>query len=47
MNPTEVRERISAALDHYEIAVFLQDMASPDRETIATYVESWQSARIE
>lgn len=32
-------ERISQALDHYEIAVFLQNMALPDRETIETYVE--------
>ena len=32
-------ERISEVLDHYEIAVFLQDMATPDRETIEAYVE--------
>lgn len=32
-------ERISQVLDHYEIAVFLQDIAQPDRETIEAYVE--------
>ncbi|MFT5048948.1 MAG: hypothetical protein ACI8QZ_000335 [Chlamydiales bacterium] len=31
-------EKISAAIDHYEIAVYLQDMAEPDRATIASYV---------
>lgn len=31
-------EKISAAIDHYEIAVFVQDMADPDRATIAQYV---------
>jgi len=31
-------EKISAAIDHYEIAVYLQDMADPDRATIASYV---------
>ena len=31
-------ERISQALDHYEIAVFLQEMAAPDRETVEQYV---------
>ena len=31
-------EKISAAIDHYEIAVFLQEMAEPDRVTIARYV---------
>ena len=25
-------------VDHYEIAVFMHDMADPDRETIARYV---------
>ncbi len=35
-------ERISQAIDHYEIAVFLQEMAQPDRETIAGYVSSWR-----
>ena len=34
------RERISQVIDHYEIAVFLQDMAQPDRETIEAYVEA-------
>ena len=31
-------EKISRSVDHYEIAVFMHDMASPDRETIADYV---------
>ena len=31
-------ERISQILDHYEIAVFTQDMAEPDRDTIEGYV---------
>ncbi len=31
-------ERISARLEHYEIAVFLQEMAEPDRATIDAYV---------
>ena len=31
-------ERISQVLDHYEIAVFLQDMATPDRETVEAFV---------
>jgi hypothetical protein len=31
-------EKISARLDHYEIAVFLQEIADPDRETIRDYV---------
>lgn len=35
-------ERISQALDHYEIAVFLQEMAQPDRETIEQYVARWR-----
>ena len=33
-------EKISRTLDHYEIAVFMHDMATPDRETIAEYVRS-------
>lgn len=36
-------ERISLALDHYEIAVFLQEMAPPDRETIEGYVSRWRA----
>ena len=36
-------EKISAAIDHYEIAVFMQEMAEPDRETIAEYVASQRS----
>ena len=35
-------EKISQAIDHYEIAVFLQDMAQPDRETIESYVGHWR-----
>ncbi len=35
-------EKISQALDHYEIAVFLQDMADPDRETVEAYVDRWR-----
>lgn len=31
-------EKISARLDHYEIAVFVQDMAEPDRSVIEEYV---------
>lgn len=31
-------ERISAALDHYEIAVFLHEIAEPDQRTIGEYV---------
>jgi hypothetical protein len=33
-------EKIGKHVDHYEIAVFMQDMAAPDRETIAQYVQS-------
>ena len=33
-------ERISQALEHYEIAVFTQEMAEPDRDTIETYVKA-------
>ena len=33
-------EKIARMLDHYEIAVFMHDMASPDRETIADYVSA-------
>lgn len=31
-------ERIARNLEHYEIAVFVQDMALPDRETVESYV---------
>jgi hypothetical protein len=31
-------ERIARNLEHYEIAVFVQDMAQPDRETVDGYV---------
>lgn len=33
-------EQISVVLDHYEIAVFLTEMADPDRATIETYVDA-------
>ncbi len=33
-------EKIGKHIDHYEIAVFMQDMATPDRDTIAEYVQS-------
>ncbi len=36
-------ERISARLEHFEIAVFLTEMAEPDRAAIASYVDSWKS----
>lgn len=35
-------EKISQAIDHYEIAVFMQDMAQPDRETVEGYVGYWR-----
>ncbi len=35
-------ERISEGLEHYEIAVFIQEMAAPDQETIEAYVASWR-----
>jgi hypothetical protein len=37
-------ERISAGLDHYEVAVFLHDIAGPDRSTIEEYVDAWQDS---
>ena len=33
-------EKIGKHVDHYEIAVFMQDMATPDRDTIAQYVQT-------
>jgi hypothetical protein len=36
-------EKISAHLDHYEIAVFLHEMADPDRKCIEDYVRRWRS----
>lgn len=33
-------EKISRTLEHYEIAVFMQDMAPPDRDTIEQYVSA-------
>jgi len=32
-------ERIARNLEHYEIAVFVQDMALPDRDTLDGYVQ--------
>jgi hypothetical protein len=40
-------EKIAAVIDHYEIAVFLQDVASPDGDTIEEYVKAWEKARDE
>lgn len=37
-------EKISRALDHYEIAVFLHDMAEADRQSIEEYVGGVQAA---
>lgn len=37
-------DKISQALDHYEIAVFMQQMADPDRETIEEYVSRFRSS---
>ncbi len=36
-------EKISARLDHYEIAVFLQELAEPDADALQNYVEQSQS----
>ena len=36
-------ERIAARVDHYEVAVFLHDMAEPDREVVEAYVEAWRA----
>lgn len=37
-------EKISARLDHYEVAVFLQDVAEPDREALEQFVALRQAA---
>ena len=37
-------ERIATVVEHYEIAVFVQDMAPPDRDTIASYVAGWRAS---
>lgn len=37
-------DRISVAVDHYEVAVFLQEMSEPDRATIAEYVAVWKQS---
>ena len=36
-------ERIARNLEHYEIAVFMQDMALPDRDTVERYVRRRQA----
>ncbi len=33
-------EKISARIDHYEIAVFLQEVAEPDREALEEFVRA-------
>ena len=38
-------EKISAAIDHYEVAVYMQEMAEPDRSTIEEYVALWRAAQ--
>jgi len=38
-------EKISARLDHYEVAVFLQDVAQPDREAIEAFVVAKEQGR--
>ena len=38
-------EKISARLDHYEIAVFLQHMADPDAEALQRYVATVKQTR--
>jgi hypothetical protein len=38
-------EKISAHLDHYEIAVFLHQIAEPDRRCIEDYVRRWRPGR--
>ena len=40
-------EKISARLDHYEIAVFLQDVAEPDRDALEGFVRARQAAAAE
>jgi PilZ domain len=38
-------EKISKALDHYEVALFLHEMADADRRCIEDYVSLWQRAQ--
>lgn len=38
-------ERISERIDHYEIAVYLDELAQPDREVLAAYVAERNSGR--
>jgi len=38
-------EKISAHVEHYEIAVFLHEMADPDRKCVEEYVGHWRRGR--
>ena len=38
-------ERISERIDHYEIAVYLDQLAQPDREVLAAYVAEQNGGR--
>ncbi len=38
-------EKIAKALDHYEVALFLHEMADADRRCIEDYVNAWQRAQ--
>ena len=38
-------DKIAKAVDHYEIAVFLHEMAEADRNAIEEYVTAWQRAQ--
>jgi len=37
-------EEIAVGVDHWEVAVFVQEMADPDRETIEEYVRATKSS---
>jgi hypothetical protein len=38
-------DKIAKAVDHYEIAVFLHELAEADRNAIEEYVSTWQRAQ--
>lgn len=38
-------EKISAHVEHYEIAIFLHEMADPDRKCVEDYVGTWRTGR--
>jgi hypothetical protein len=38
-------EKIAKAVDHYEIALFLNEMTDADRRCIEEYVSTWQRAQ--